>query len=160
VPSNSLSTGMTSGNPYIIRSRLISPAMEMSKVFVKMPCSPWFPKTSVDERAGVLALTYECRRVLAKAALWLGDEYGYRPIRKSTYFHFNARVTKRRHMADDSLAVVPPELCEVVHYQQVPGVCAYRGGISAQRLRSLSIAGWCLRRLTIYFRSDAFGAIP
>jgi hypothetical protein len=151
---------MTSGNPYIIRSRLISPAMEMSKVFVKMPCSPWFPKTSVDERAEVLALAYECRRVLAKVAIWLEHEYGYRPIRKSTYFHFNAIVTKRRHIADDSLAVVPAELGEVAHYQQVLRVFPIRAGSSAQRLRSLSIAGWCLRRLTIYFRSDAFGAIP
>src|ERR1700677_3531416 len=31
VPSSSLSTGMTSGNPYMMRSRLISPAIEMSK---------------------------------------------------------------------------------------------------------------------------------
>ena len=90
----------------------------------------WFPKTSVDERARVLALPYECRRVLAKGAIWLEVEYGYRPIRKSTYFHFNARVTKRRHMADDSLGLVAAELHEVAHYQQVLRVCTYRGGIS------------------------------
>ena len=35
VPSSSLSTGMTSGNPYMMRSRLISPAIEMSKVFIE-----------------------------------------------------------------------------------------------------------------------------
>jgi hypothetical protein len=35
VPSSSLSSGMTSGSPYMMRSRLISPAIEMSKVFIE-----------------------------------------------------------------------------------------------------------------------------